>query len=337
MARQLTISRRSGLASNMRSAMRKYLKKERKISHKSQFSLNCVPVFIETLSVPMLHSRQKQPKTSRGTMAKRLEETNRPLKVVTVGLPRSGTTSLKHALADLGYKPHHLQLNWLELERWEFIERASDAHCPNLPSYTGKPFTPEQWDELLGPYDAVTDLSAALPFAFFDAFPDAKFILTRRDFDSWFRSLERTLVAPAFGWQGWIFANCLEPLTGSHLYRGMRKIQIGALGATEKTIRDRAVLRRFYDERHRRLRERIPKAQLLEFDAADGWEPLCQFLGKDVPVWPYPHRNKSESILEGWGWVRALILLRLGKRLGMVAATFVLIWIVRWLHARSFL
>ena len=265
-------------------------------------------------------------------MAKGIEETKRPLQVITVGLPRSGTTSLKRALADLGYKPHHLQLNWLELHKWEFIERAAEAHCPSLPGYTGKPFTSEQWDELLGPYDAVTDLSGALPFAFFDAYPDAKFILTRRDFDSWARSLETTLLAPAFGWQGWFFANFLEPLTASRLYRGIRKIQLGAVGVSEKNIKDRTVLRAFYDEHHRRLRERIPKDQMLEFNSADGWEPLCAFLDKEIPAWPYPHRNKTETLLEAWGWVRLLILLQLGKRIAMLVTPFAILGMVHWIN-----
>ena len=33
-------------------------------------------------------------------------------------------------------------------------------------------------------------------------------------------------------------------------------------------------------------------SQLLIHDPADGWGPLCQFLGKDVPGVGYPHKNK---------------------------------------------
>lgn len=32
----------------------------------------------------------------------------------------------------------------------------------------------------------------------------------------------------------------------------------------------------------------------LEYEVADGWEPLCKFLGKEVPKdVPFPHLNKS--------------------------------------------
>jgi hypothetical protein len=42
-------------------------------------------------------------------------------------------------------------------------------------------------------------------------------------------------------------------------------------------------------------RKVVPKERLLEFKAADGWELLCTFLGKDVPQGKYPHRNGAKA------------------------------------------
>jgi hypothetical protein len=43
------------------------------------------------------------------------------------------------------------------------------------------------------------------------------------------------------------------------------------------------------------IREIVPKERLLEFKAADGWGPLCEFLGREVPKGGYPHRNDSKA------------------------------------------
>jgi hypothetical protein len=40
----------------------------------------------------------------------------------------------------------------------------------------------------------------------------------------------------------------------------------------------------------------VPRDRLLEWTVKDGWEPLCEFLGKPVPNEPFPHKNT------GAGW-----------------------------------
>ena len=43
------------------------------------------------------------------------------------------------------------------------------------------------------------------------------------------------------------------------------------------------------------VRREIPRARLLEFYAADGWKPLCDFLGVPVPTEPFPLTNTTEE------------------------------------------
>lgn len=43
------------------------------------------------------------------------------------------------------------------------------------------------------------------------------------------------------------------------------------------------------------IRATVPKERLLDFQAADGWEPLCRFLGKEVPEGTFPHRNDAKA------------------------------------------
>lgn len=39
----------------------------------------------------------------------------------------------------------------------------------------------------------------------------------------------------------------------------------------------------------------VPEDKLLVFNVKEGWEPLCAFLGKEVPPTPFPKINDSEE------------------------------------------
>jgi hypothetical protein len=62
---------------------------------------------------------------------------------------------------------------------------------------------------------------------------------------------------------------------------------------------DRLHDRDFMVERFKRHTEevlaRTPKERLLVFEASQGWEPLCAFLGVPVPDKPYPRENSREE------------------------------------------
>jgi hypothetical protein len=45
------------------------------------------------------------------------------------------------------------------------------------------------------------------------------------------------------------------------------------------------------------VRATIPPDRQLVFEIADGWGPLCRFLGVHEPAEPFPHNN---SILSYW-------------------------------------
>ena len=49
------------------------------------------------------------------------------------------------------------------------------------------------------------------------------------------------------------------------------------------------------------IRSMVPPERLLEFEAKEGWEPLCRFLGKPIPDVPYPNTNKGSSTI-GLNW-----------------------------------
>lgn len=55
--------------------------------------------------------------------------------------------------------------------------------------------------------------------------------------------------------------------------------------------------RRHYDD----VRRAVPKENLLEYTLGSGWEPLCKFLGKEVPDVPFPHRNMAAILEKAFG------------------------------------
>ncbi|KAH6896515.1 hypothetical protein B0T10DRAFT_543992 [Thelonectria olida] len=63
-----------------------------------------------------------------------------------------------------------------------------------------------------------------------------------------------------------------------------------------------------YGEYHDYVREEARKRgkEILEFKAEDGWEPLCRFLGKDVPTSPFPKLNEKRT----FAIIKAIIVAR---------------------------
>lgn len=77
-----------------------------------------------------------------------------------------------------------------------------------------------------------------------------------------------------------------------------------------------------------KVRGMVPPERLLEWSADEGWEPLCEFLGKDVPDEPFPHVNtKSKGWKEKeaqWGLELAKpALIRLGITVLVVSGALV--------------
>jgi hypothetical protein len=78
------------------------------------------------------------------------------------------------------------------------------------------------------------------------------------------------------------------------------------------------------------IKSLVPPDNLLEFHPRDNWEPLCKFLGKEVPEnEPFPFVNHGQSVvkLTEMGIRKKLINFGTPYLLGMGAvATGVLSW-----------
>jgi hypothetical protein len=52
----------------------------------------------------------------------------------------------------------------------------------------------------------------------------------------------------------------------------------------------------YFERWNQAVIDEVPSEKLLVFQASDGWEPLCEFLGVPVPPEPYPRVNSREQM-----------------------------------------
>lgn len=161
----------------------------------------------------------------------------------------------------------------------------------------GKPYGRAEFDALLGHCAAVTDMPCA---CFWEelilAYPEAKIVLVERDIEDWYTSFEAAVVTTLFSKVSDVIVNYIEPLIGSQIGPMNRKLIYGYFHAkTPDEVRQNA--RAVYREHYRRIKEATPKQRLLEYRLGDGWEPLCEFLEKDVPKGlPFPRINEAAAL-----------------------------------------
>lgn len=217
-----------------------------------------------------------------------------PFEVICPGMPRTGTSSIKAALEILGYGPvAHMSTavsRTRDLAMWADAAEAKfrPEKRPDL-----QPFGRKEWDQLLGEYRATTDS----PGCFFavelmEAYPDAKVVLVERDLEKWFKSFSTTIMQvqwPGLGMRcalnllHYKFGKLMDP------YLRLSRAVWGADTKEEQSVKAKEI----YKEHYAEVRAKARPGQLLEYKLGDGWEPLCEFLGKPVPDEPFPNVNDT--------------------------------------------
>jgi hypothetical protein len=145
--------------------------------------------------------------------------------------------------------------------------------------------------EIVQGYEAIVDGPGCFFVAdWVEMFPDAKFVLGLRNSpEAWLTSVNRS-IGKVFG-KGpmyWI-AYFVPELHQGFLMNNLWDEQI-------KEKYDVGVrTTRYYELHNEEMRRIVPRERLLEFKAADGWGPLCEFLGKERPVGEFPHRNDAKA------------------------------------------
>ena len=143
-----------------------------------------------------------------------------------------------------------------------------------------------EWRQLLAGYAAAVDWPAS---AFWpelsQAFPDALIVLSLREPGAWWESADETIfptIRQRPSEPGW-FADWQA------MVHAMLQNRFGG------SIDDAASAMAAFERHNARVRELAPPGRLLEWRAADGWEPLCAALGLPVPDEPFPRANTREE------------------------------------------
>jgi hypothetical protein len=189
-------------------------------------------------------------------------------KVFGIGWAKTGVTTLGRCLRDLGYRYHGQRLDLVD------DLAAGDSASGD--------WTSADLSRILAvaaAHDAFTDWPWILLYRQLDeAFPGSRFVLTLRDPARWLKSY-RSMIAR------------LRPATPELVAR--RRI---IYGLPFPDVTDAMLLER--RERHDAavrewFRDRPESLLTVDWEAGDGWEQLCGFLGEPVPSRAFPHENKA--------------------------------------------
>lgn len=195
------------------------------------------------------------------------------LKVIGTGLGRTGTLSLKAALEALGFgpcyhmmevfpRPAHVAL-WTKAARGEAVD----------------------WDKLYDGFGATVDWPSTHFWRdLIRRYPNAKVIHTEREPEVWYKSFSQTIG---------------EAMAHSDMQPEMAPwAEMTRLIITEQTFAgdySKANVLKAYAAHNDEVKRSVPAGTRLDFNVADGWEPLCRFLGVAVPTTPFPKTNSTDE------------------------------------------
>lgn len=168
-------------------------------------------------------------------------------KIFGIGLTKTGTLSLSQALNIIGYKSKHYPISLDEINE----------------------------------YEATTDIPVSCRYKELDImYPNSKFILTTRNFESWIETTSR------------------KPLDKHKPSLWKIETRLRMYGVLHW---DRTAWTTAYDTYHENVRRYFSKRDNyleLPLESIDKWDILCQFLNKSKPLQPYPNLNKSINVFK---------------------------------------
>lgn len=144
------------------------------------------------------------------------------------------------------------------------------------------------WDQAFDGFQSTLDWPSC---TFYDQlarrYPEAKVILTTRDPEKWHRSCMETIAFRNGASHDTQEAGegPVDQMIDAIIWRGTFDRRFDA--------KDHAIS--IFNRHNQQVIERIAKDRLLVYQAGDGWEPLCGFLGVAVPNETFPHLNDTAS------------------------------------------
>ena len=202
------------------------------------------------------------------------------MKVICAGMNKTGTKSISEALRQLGFTVY----DWEE-QLFDFLDYWVDVFQNGA--------TPDV-KQIYQDADAIVDMPGNLFWEeILEAFPDCKLILSERDEDSWIRSWVTQLET----------INDVRSRTANMLSQTcttVTKVAHCSLIALFGSLNPKCtcVFRKRYRMHNHRVKSIVPPEKLLVFNVKQGWKPLCDFLGCEIPTSAFPHENVKGRLLK---------------------------------------
>ncbi len=204
------------------------------------------------------------------------------LQIIGAGFGRTGTLSLKGAIEQLGHGPcyHMMEVYPRPDHASAWLAAANGGALDTDLVFDGFPATVDWpgcsfWKQL------------------FEATPGAKVLLSQRPPDVWYESFSKTIVASLDRpHRDDADANAVQ-------LRTMARAVVW--GTFDGEVHDRDHVLAVLAAHEADVVATVPPEQLLVFDVAEGWEPLCRFLEVPVPDEPFPRVNTTAEFRERSG------------------------------------
>ncbi|KAL8930885.1 MAG: hypothetical protein Q9208_000426 [Pyrenodesmia sp. 3 TL-2023] len=299
--------------------------------------------FLTRTAIILLHVLGLGPEIKKGPK----DASPRTMQVLVLGLGRCGTSSryreaLREALKILDYRPYDSPDRFLTNHDplWGQALRAKYYN-------QGKKWGRADFDKVTAGYDVSTcntytilyitshtcaqwERQAILdtPCCFFaeeltTAYPDALVILNTRAVDSWLHSMRSTIFA-VHAWPSWKILQYIDPKVTGMWYPN-RRLEWKIFCNHDYGEPCRQAFLKHYEH----VRAVVPKERLLEYDLGSGWEPLCRFLGKEVPDGEFPRVNDADGFMmrQGWLWWYGVFMALVNVvKIGVPVAVAVAAW-----------
>jgi len=198
------------------------------------------------------------------------------LRLIGVGLPRTGTSSLREALRHLLDAPvYHMS--------------EAFAHPEHAPTWVAAiEGNPPVWDDFLAGYVAGVDAPFSTCWRDLAAtYPDAPVLLSHRGSAKvWHRSMEATVLPRT---REMLTRDEDDPMVP--LFRVLFADLFTDADDPEDVMAG-------YEQWLVEVRAEIAPGRLVEWQPGDGWEPICRALGVPVPNLSFPHENSTADYVD---------------------------------------
>jgi len=214
------------------------------------------------------------------------------MRVIGAGFGRTGTTSLKAALKELGFGPSYtlseVFANPAHVGFWEAARRGRGGKEAN-------------WEGFLAGYEVAVDWPACSFYEeLMEAFPEAPVILTIRDPAPWYESTRSTIYGLRRLTTGPLPVRAAFALAGLFVPGVTGTVRLADRlvweGTFDGRFEDRAYAMEVFERHNEAVRRLVPPERLLVFDVREGWAPLCDFFGVEVPDEPFPRLNEAREM-----------------------------------------